>query len=53
MSSLMLATDRLFEVIEKFGESLQRIVPVELDDETIQVVLYLNDGTNLMVKDAD
>jgi len=45
----MLATDRLFEVIEKFGKSLQRVVPVELDDETIQVVLYLNDGTNLRV----
>ena len=45
----MLATDRLFEVIEKFGKSLQRVVPVDLDDETIQVVLYLNDGTNLRV----
>jgi hypothetical protein len=25
---LMLATDRLFEVIEKFGKLLQRVVPV-------------------------
>ncbi len=45
----MFATDRLLEIEEKFGESVQRIVPTELDDETLRVVLFLKDGSNLRV----
>ena len=45
----MLATERLLEIEEKFGEELQGIYPIELDDETLRVILYLNDGTNLRV----
>ena len=45
----MLASERLLEIEEKFEEDVERIVPVELDGETLRVVLYLKDGTNLRV----
>jgi len=45
----MLAPERLLEIEEKFEEMVKRIVPVELDGETLRVVLHLKDGTNLRV----
>jgi len=45
----MLASERLLEIEERFEEDVERIVPVELDGETLRVVLYLKDGTNLRV----
>ena len=45
----MLASKRLLEIEEKFEATVERIVPVELDEETLRVVLYLKDGTNLRV----
>lgn len=45
----MLATDRLLAIEEIFGEAVERIVPVELDETTIRVILYLKDGSNLRV----
>ena len=45
----MLATERLLEIEEKFSRALQRVVPTELDDDTLHVILYLNDGSNLRV----
>jgi len=45
----MLASERLLEIEEKFEEMVERIVPVELDGETLRVVLHLKDGTNLRV----
>lgn len=45
----MLATERLLEIEELFGDSVKRIVPVELDGEALQVILHLKDGTNLRV----
>ncbi len=45
----MLASDRLLEIEEKFAADVQRIVPVEMDDETLRVILYLKDGTNLRI----
>jgi hypothetical protein len=53
----MLATERLLEIEEAFGEKVQGIVPLELDGETLRLVLssveglilYLKDGTNLRV----
>ena len=45
----MLATDRLLAIEENFGEDVERIVPVELDEATILVILYLKDGSNLRV----
>lgn len=45
----MLATERLIEIETNFSESVERIVPVELDGETLQLILYLKDGTNLRV----
>ncbi|MFH1673549.1 MAG: DUF6516 family protein [Pseudomonadota bacterium] len=49
MKEAMLASERLLEIEEKFEEDVERIVPVELDGETLRVVLYLKDGTNLRV----
>jgi len=45
----MLASKRLLEIEEKFEATVERIVPVELDEETLREVLYLKDGTNLRV----
>lgn len=49
MTPNMLATERLLEIETHFGESVDRIVPMEMDGETIQLVLHLKDGTNLRV----
>lgn len=43
----MLATDRLLVIEENFGEAVERIVPVEIDEATLRVILYLKDGSNL------
>ena len=45
----MLASERLLEIEEKFEAKVERIVPVELDEEALRVILYLKDGTNLRV----
>jgi len=45
----MLAAERLFEIEEAFGENVQGIVPLELDGETLRLILYLKNGTNLRV----
>ncbi len=45
----MLASERLLEIEEKFDATVERIVPLELDGETLQLVLHLKDGTNLRV----
>ncbi len=45
----MLADDRLLEIESRFGAAVQRIVSLELDGETLRLILYLKDGTNLRV----
>ena len=45
----MLAIERLVEIEELYGSQVQRIVPLELDGETLRLVLYLRDGTNLRI----
>ena len=45
----MPASKRLLEIEEKFEAMVERIVPVEIDGETLRVVLHLNDGANLRV----
>jgi len=35
----MLATERLLEIEEKIGAMVDRIVPIELDEETLQITL--------------
>jgi len=45
----MLASERLLEIKDKYGRKLHRIVPLELDEETLRLVLYLKDGTNLRI----
>ncbi len=45
----MLASERLLEIEEKFEAVVERIVPVELDGETLRVVLHFKDGTNLRI----
>ncbi len=44
---LMLATERLLEIEERFGAATERIVPLDLDGQTLRLILYLPDGTNL------
>jgi hypothetical protein len=45
----MLASERLLEIEEKFAATVERIVSLELDEETLRIILYLKDGTNLRV----
>lgn len=45
----MSATERLLDIATKFSESIKRIVPVELDGETLRLIIYLKDETNLRV----
>ena len=45
----MSAIERLLEIEDFYGDSVLRIVPVELDGETLRLILYLKDGTNLRV----
>ncbi len=47
----MLAAERLLEIEEALGKKVQSIVPLELDGETLRLILYLKDGTNLRVTD--
>ena len=39
----------MLEIEEKFEAKVERIVPVEFDEETLRVILYLKNGTNLRV----
>lgn len=44
----MRATERLLEIERQFGTQIERIVPLEIDDQTVRLILYLfKDGTNL------
>jgi hypothetical protein len=45
----MLARDRLLEIERAFGKRVERIIPLELDGETLRLILYLKDGANLRV----
>ena len=45
----MLASERLLQIEAAFGGLVQGIVPLDLDGQTIRLVLYLPDGTNLRV----
>jgi len=45
----MLASERLLEIEEEFGQKVRTVVPLEVDGETLRLILYLNDGTNLRV----
>jgi hypothetical protein len=47
----MLATERLLEIRERFAPIVQRLVVIELDDEMLQLIFYLQDGTNLRVSE--
>ena len=49
MKNATLASERLLEIEEKFRDDVERIIPLELDGETLRVVLHLKDGTNLRV----
>ena len=42
----MSATERLSEIEAKFGAVVQRIVLVEMDGETLRLILYLKDDTH-------
>jgi hypothetical protein len=43
----MLATERLLEIKNRLRGIIDRIVPLDLDGQTLRLILYLNDGTNL------
>jgi hypothetical protein len=45
----MQATERLLEIEEKFGRKVQSLVPLELDGETLRLILHLKSGANLRV----
>ena len=43
----MWATERLLEIEQRFSPEIERIMPLELDGQTLRLMLYLHDGTNL------
>lgn len=43
----MRAAERLVEIEEQFNDLVERILPLDLDGETLRLVLYLKDGTTL------
>jgi len=45
----MLAAARLLEIEEQFGKYIQSIVPLELDGETLRLILHLRENTHLRV----
>src|SRR5712692_6269337 len=45
--SPMLATERRLQIKQRCGPEIERIMPLELDGQTIRLILYLQDGTNL------
>lgn len=45
----MLAPERLVEIEETCRGKVDRIVPLELDGETLRLIIYFNNGTNLRV----
>ncbi len=45
----MQASQRLLEIERAYEDQVQSIVPIELDDETLRLTIYLYDGSNLRV----
>ena len=45
----MQAELRLVEIRNQFEDQIKRIVPLVLEDETVQLILFLRDGSNLRV----
>lgn len=45
----MLATERLLEIEQTFAGQISRLVVLELDGETLRLILYLKNGSNLRV----
>ena len=43
----MRASERLLEIEEKFGAEIELIVPLDLDGQTLRLILYLPGGTTL------
>ena len=45
----MLAELRLAQIYDQFAEVIERIIPLVVEDETLQIILYFIDGTNLRI----
>jgi hypothetical protein len=45
----MQASQRLLEIEQAYEGQVQSIVPIELDGETLRLIIYLYDGSNLRV----
>lgn len=45
----MQATDRVAQIEERFGDSLTSIQVLDLDGETLRLILYFKDKSNLRV----
>ena len=45
----MLAELRLVQIRDQFPDVIDRIVPLVLEDETLQLIVYLRGGTNVRV----
>ncbi len=45
----MVATERLSQIEAAGTDLIVRIVPLDLDEQTLRIILYLRDGSNLRV----
>ena len=43
----MWATERLLEIEQRYSQAIERIIPIDLDGQTIRLILFVHDGTNL------
>ena len=40
---------RLLSIYAAYSEHIQRLVPLQIEDEYLKAVIYLSDGSNLRV----
>lgn len=45
----MLAIERLSQIEEAGADLIEQIVPLDLDEQTLRIILYLRDGSNLRI----
>jgi hypothetical protein len=45
----MLATERLSQIEAAGSDLIERLIPLDLDEQTLRIVLYLQDSSNLRI----
>ena len=43
---------RIFDIYARYGEYITRLVPLQIEDEYLKIVIYFADGSNLRVTET-